>query len=1087
MNAAAHEKVGKFGRIALELKLVNAGQIQECLAIQMDYERSGREVPKLGTILLAKGYLDSKQVKRILDIQKNGEKPAPEPATSTKLENYPAGTAIFREGESGARDMFLLQSGTVELRKRGVRLYERSGEGSFFGITSCLLKVPRTATAIARTPCRVYRIPADKISEFFKSKPALAVKLAALLAENLFSVKNRLVEAQLLAQRTAKSVDSSSVDSAKIAAPSTSHAALTSPERAGGASATPLPAKSALRQTPVFASESVLEVVPPSLPAARPSVTPITAPVAEVLAAPAAPASGGLEFFAPGGTGAEPASISAPPREKTAAPADDDLPVEAGDDGDEGESVAGGAQLSPEDGENAALAEHIALLKEAEAGEGEDEDSGPVEEVYIDQAAPPPPPPADKPVPSADPAELEAHIRGLSCLPFAGEVVRAVEARVELLLEVEVLEEQRQAIETGNADKLNDRIKNELGRQRREVQRIPPLDSLQSTLEKLQQRLNPAADDGQAANAEPLEPLLRRCYEIACVQKEALIRRAKSTLYTLRVCAAPAAHEPLYHILHARGLAPENLFGWGIYALALREYGELQPPRLKDIRKEIDELQLRATSKGFLGLGKKKNEDIHQRIALLEAEEKRRRWIGINVNRELNAIEKSMVDEFWKIYRKAMLLLVGGVKPVEELFLRAFLRWGLLGHSARWLPSERCIQILRDCAQRTPDPVFNMDSTHICFADELICFIAQGKLPPTSNEDLELNHRNTPMWRADRAWRRIINCRMQEGILRHILLRIQDEAKVIREDQAAHEREMERIQARGHDKERRRLLSQIRHQIQNCKVKAGRLERLAEKIIHEMLPKNENERLTSTESLKESGIEFSPADLAEHEIKCMRRNARLVAKLKEPFLPFTLRDRYKPDADCVNTREAITTAVREAEVRDPLVFQEPLVPSAKKIHRILMRISPIIVVAPAGGILGFMMGPRAGMDCGRFVVPAYFERTGMREEILWNVISDFRFDTSKASAGVDIMNSDTLVAAYAEVRWNLRKKDKETRQKAAIYMEENERTNWRRHYSLYMKSALDSGKLLFYKCPELYELIINKFVDLPGGCEMLKR
>ena len=174
-------------------------------------------------------------------------------------------------------------------------------------------------------------------------------------------------------------------------------------------------------------------------------------------------------------------------------------------------------------------------------------------------------------------------------------------------------------------------------------------------------------------------------------------------------------------------------------------------------------------------------------------------------------------------------------------------------------------------------------------------------------------------------------------------------------------------------------------------------------------------------------------------------------------------------------------------MRDPLVFQEPLVPSAKKIHRILMRISPVIVVAPAGGILGFMMGPRAGMECGRFVVPAYFERTGMREEILWNVISDFRFDTSKASAGVDIMNSDTLVAAYSEVRWNLRKKDKETRQKAAIYMEENERTNWRRHYSLYMKSALDSGKLLFYKCPELYELIINKFVDLPGGCEMLKR
>ena len=88
---------------------------------------------------------------------------------------------------------------------------------------------------------------------------------------------------------------------------------------------------------------------------------------------------------------------------------------------------------------------------------------------------------------------------------------------------------------------------------------------------------------------------------------------------------------------------------------------------------------------------------------------------------------------------------------------------------------------------------------------------------------------------------------------------------------------------------------------------------------------------------------------------------------------------------------------------------------------------------------------------------------------------------------MDLLNSDTLVAAYANVRWNYRKKSKEFRQKAAIYMDENERTNWRRHYALYMRSALDNGRQLFFKCPELYESIVNKYIDLPEGGEKLKR
>ena len=111
----------------------------------------------------------------------------------------------------------------------------------------------------------------------------------------------------------------------------------------------------------------------------------------------------------------------------------------------------------------------------------------------------------------------------------------------------------------------------------------------------------------------------------------------------------------------------------------------------------------------------------------------------------------------------------------------------------------------------------------------------------------------------------------------------------------------------------------------------------------------------------------------------------------------------------------------------------------------------------------------------------------MREAIVVDAFSDFRYDTSKEQAGNDVMNSDTLVAAYAEVRWILRKKDKEVRQKVGIFTDENERTNWRRHYAMYINSAYDGGKQLFFKCPDLYELVINKFIELPEGIPVLAR
>ena len=93
--------------------------------------------------------------------------------------------------------------------------------------------------------------------------------------------------------------------------------------------------------------------------------------------------------------------------------------------------------------------------------------------------------------------------------------------------------------------------------------------------------------------------------------------------------------------------------------------------------------------------------------------------------------------------------------------------------------------------------------------------------------------------------------------------------------------------------------------------------------------------------------------------------------------------------------------------------------------------------------------------------------------------------TTDHSVAPDVLTSDTLVAAYATIRWEYRKRSKETREKAGIFSEESDRLNWRRHYALYVLSAQEGGKRLFFKNKDVYYAIL-KYIDLPEGVERLR-
>ena len=115
------------------------------------------------------------------------------------------------------------------------------------------------------------------------------------------------------------------------------------------------------------------------------------------------------------------------------------------------------------------------------------------------------------------------------------------------------------------------------------------------------------------------------------------------------------------------------------------------------------------------------------------------------------------------------------------------------------------------------------------------------------------------------------------------------------------------------------------------------------------------------------------------------------------------------------------------------------------------------------------------------MIPAYGPRPGLLKSITAAICADFRWDTSRESAGMDVLRSDTLVAAYATVRWEYRHANM-TRREAVGFGKGSDRIKWRGHYATFLASAMEGGRKLCFKCPEVYALVL-KYIGLPPGIE----
>jgi len=113
------------------------------------------------------------------------------------VENYTAGSVIFREGDLGS-EMYIIQNGHVRIslhvgaKERELAVLEK---GDFFGEIALLNQSPeRTATATAIDDVELLKLRTTDLDQLLRRKPEIAIRMMMKLSERLRETNRRFEE-----------------------------------------------------------------------------------------------------------------------------------------------------------------------------------------------------------------------------------------------------------------------------------------------------------------------------------------------------------------------------------------------------------------------------------------------------------------------------------------------------------------------------------------------------------------------------------------------------------------------------------------------------------------------------------------------------------------------------------------------------------------------------------------------------------------------------------------------------------------------------------------------------------------------------
>ena len=104
--------------------------------------------------------------------------------------SFKAGDAIFSEGEDGDH-MYVVLEGEVDLHIHG-RLVETLREGGVLGEMALLESAPRTASAVARTNCKLVPVNQKRFNLLVQHTPDFAIQIMRVMAGRLRVMDARL-------------------------------------------------------------------------------------------------------------------------------------------------------------------------------------------------------------------------------------------------------------------------------------------------------------------------------------------------------------------------------------------------------------------------------------------------------------------------------------------------------------------------------------------------------------------------------------------------------------------------------------------------------------------------------------------------------------------------------------------------------------------------------------------------------------------------------------------------------------------------------------------------------------------------------
>ena len=102
---------------------------------------------------------------------------------SKDAKDYPAGATIFAQGEPGDQ-MYIVLAGELDL-KRGGRTFETASVGKIVGEMAMIDNAPRSASAVAKTNCRLAPIDEKRFEFLVSETPFFALHVMRVLVDRL--------------------------------------------------------------------------------------------------------------------------------------------------------------------------------------------------------------------------------------------------------------------------------------------------------------------------------------------------------------------------------------------------------------------------------------------------------------------------------------------------------------------------------------------------------------------------------------------------------------------------------------------------------------------------------------------------------------------------------------------------------------------------------------------------------------------------------------------------------------------------------------------------------------------------------------